>query len=123
MNKKELDISTFQDNELHLWHLDVRDYFHLDSDELLLTKLEIQRKQRFIFEKHQNLFSACRKLLKLILAAYLQCDPKKMVFDTMVHGKPYLCGLPLQFNVSHSHNYFYLDTERVFFELCLLTKS
>ena len=46
-----------------------------------------------------------RGYLRTILADYLSDDPKQLMFEKGVYGKPFLVGHALQFNVSHSADY------------------
>ena len=96
------------DNELHLWHINLLPYLQLDANDSLLNEAEKTRKNRYVFETHQQRFGACRKILKLILATYLKVDAATLVIETAEHGKPYLAGNPLKFNLSHSHDSMFL---------------
>lgn len=72
----------------------------------ILREDEQVRANRFHFAKDKRAFSLGRAYLRLILAQYLQLSPQELVFNYTSKGKPYLqnCPLPLEFNLSHSHN-------------------
>jgi 4'-phosphopantetheinyl transferase len=109
MSAKSSRATEIVPEETHVWH------FWLDAagEELgSLTKLlspdELERAERFRFEKHRTRFIAGRAVLRKILASYLGCSPARVMFDYQPAGKPQLSrtthDLPLQFNVSHSEN-------------------
>ncbi len=90
-------------NNVHVWK------FSLDlSDRTLkefwnfLSKEEKLRAQRFRFEKHRNAFLAAHAQMRYLLARYLECSVKDIRFEHNEHGKPYLPGSHIEFNLSHS---------------------
>lgn len=91
--------------QFDIWHLPLVPYADLDPYDQMLDDIEIGRKQQFVFEKHQRRFATTRKLAKIILGAYLDCQPKQIIFKILNKGKPYLDGNPLHFNISHSGEY------------------
>lgn len=108
MKNKYPIVRKLVDGDLHLWHIDTTRHFALDPIHQWLTEEERQRASRFIFEKHQQRYATCRKLSKLILASYLRCQVEDIVFETSDFGKPYIAGRPIEFNISHSHDYLFL---------------
>jgi len=96
------------DNEVHVWRA---------SSELLssrvqalqqdLSEEELERAERFHFQRHQSHFIAARGLLRTILGRYLKTEPRRLRFRYGPKGKPELAGdtssRALRFNVSHSH--------------------
>lgn len=68
----------------------------------ILSADERERANRFRFVQDKNRFIISRAMLRLHLAAYLDTDPHEIVFDHEVHGKPYIPGTSLRFNLSHS---------------------
>ncbi len=95
---------------IHLWgvRLDAGAIKRRQEWEPLLTEDELQRAQRFYFERDRHRFIMCRGGLRTILAKYCQCDPRELRFDYGPHGKPILLAPlldeSLYFNVSHSHD-------------------
>jgi 4'-phosphopantetheinyl transferase len=90
-------------NTIHLWQ------FSLLSDELfyasLLSPDEIERANRFYFERHRRRFTIARGILRQLLGQYLDCEPTLIAFDYNPQGKPSVISeIPLVFNLSHSKN-------------------
>jgi 4'-phosphopantetheinyl transferase len=72
-----------------------------------LSEEELQRAERFHFQRHRGRFIAARGLLRTILGRYLKTDPGLLRFRYGPRGKPELGGEAgrsgLCFNISHSH--------------------
>lgn len=90
-------------NDVHVWK------FSLDLPEAILNELltvlspeELQRARRFRFDRHRKAFIAAHGQMRLLLARYLQCKPDRFRFAQNEHGKPFLPGSNLEFNLSHS---------------------
>ena len=80
-------------------HGDILDRFRatLEADEL-------ERADRFYFEKHRRHFVVGRGFLREVIACYLQAKPEALRFVYGAYGKPALAGeQSLHFNMSHSH--------------------
>jgi len=102
--------STLAPGEAHLWQI------HLlgTEDEIrrgrsVLSEDEIQRADRFHFERHRSSFIVAHSALRKILSAYLNVAPQQVAFCYGPQGKPDLSG-PLEqsgikFNLSHSGDY------------------
>jgi 4'-phosphopantetheinyl transferase len=72
-----------------------------------LSADEVQRVERFRFEKHQEAFVIARGLLRVILASYLGISPKRLIFRYEPNGKPRLhpeLKSDIHFNLAHSEN-------------------
>jgi 4'-phosphopantetheinyl transferase len=71
-----------------------------------LSADELERAQRFHFERDQNSFTAARGVLRAILGSYLGVDAALVEFMYGPHGKPALAlsgaDTDLRFNLSHS---------------------
>lgn len=94
--------------EAHVWRIPLEAACtNLPSVPDILAPGEIERANRYRFEKDRRRFSACRTALRLILGRYLDCPSTAIRFATSPRGKPFLDpaahGQPLCFNVSHSH--------------------
>ena len=91
---------SLQPGEVHVWR------FELDQPVepfwSLLQPDEIDRANRFHFEKDRKHFSVARGFLRVLLGRYLQRDPNVFEFSYGANGKPALAG-SLRFNMSHSH--------------------
>ena len=68
----------------------------------ILSPDEQARAARFRFSTGRQRFTAARGLLRIILGLYLDEEPGKLKFCYATHGKPYLTGSELRFNLSHA---------------------
>src|SRR5438552_1607659 len=100
-------VPSLDPGSIHVWRVD------LDPPAEAVARLhglllpeEVERRDRFVFERHRRRFGVCRGTLRLLLGGYLGVDPKSVAFGEGARGKPFL-SLPrardLRFNVSHSH--------------------
>ncbi|MDR3477282.1 MAG: 4'-phosphopantetheinyl transferase superfamily protein [Gammaproteobacteria bacterium] len=92
-------------HEVHIWYTSV--IISVEQENILLSALspdEVARANRFRFPIHRQRFIAARGMLRNIVGAYLEVDPKVIMFDYSPRGKPYLREQALQFNVSHSQD-------------------
>ena len=94
--------------EVHVWRVS------LEQPEAVLERLratledhELERANRFYFEKHRRHFIAGRGVLRQLLAHYLNAESAALRFSYGAYGKPALNGefknSRLRFNMSHSH--------------------
>jgi 4'-phosphopantetheinyl transferase len=68
-----------------------------------LSSDEIERAERFRFERDRDHYIAARGALRAILGRYLNLDPASLAFTYGAQGKPSLPGdAELGFNLSHS---------------------
>ncbi len=102
------DSLSFETGEVHVWRVE------LTQNEDVLRRFrstlhedELQRANRFHFEKHRKHFVAGRGFLRYVLGRYLDTNPKVLRFSYSEYGKPALDGehrnSRLRFNMSHSH--------------------
>ena len=99
------------DDRVHIWRANL----NLPQEDIegligLLSADELARANKFRFAEHRNSFIASRGILRQLLANYLDLSPKNLEFGYSDRGKPLLAkanlaNIPLQFNVSHSHEY------------------
>jgi 4'-phosphopantetheinyl transferase len=95
------------DDEVHVWRaaLDVSDSY-LAALQPTLAPDEVQRAERFHFQRDRQHFIAGRALLRLILGRYLRMAPKQIPLAYTAYGKPFLASPADQgqysFNLSHS---------------------
>ncbi len=89
---------------LHLQDIHVWRYEPADSEtSIILSDDERQRAARFVFEKDQRFFAACRSALRVLLGRYLERRAEDISFVYSERGKPRVAGeSDLRFNVSHS---------------------
>jgi 4'-phosphopantetheinyl transferase len=99
----QMDLSA---NHIHVWQLDLE----VGADRLAqlratLASDEMERADRFYFERDRVRFAAGRGLLREILGHYLATPPARLAFAYNEYGKPSLSGDhtdALSFNLSHS---------------------
>jgi len=94
-------------NDVHVWS------FCLDVPVASLTRFhgilspdELERAQRFHFEKHRKRYIAGRGWLRTLLGGYLGIPPEGITFAYGEYGKPELLGKcgnqEIHFNLTHS---------------------
>jgi len=72
----------------------------------LLSDDEIDRANRFHFDKNRNEYIFARGSLRVLLSTYLQIPAKDLRFSYTEHNKPYLANpmsAVISFNVSHTN--------------------
>lgn len=91
---------------VHIWraNLDLPCQ-QIERLETFLAPDEIARANRFRFARHRRRFVVARGVLRQLIGSYLNIDPQNLTFIYGDKGKPFLdrTELPLQFNLSHSH--------------------
>lgn len=97
------------DDEVHLWHVDLAAVAEGEQRWVeMLSEDERTRAARFHFERDRQHFTATRALLRIILASYVEADPKALRFRYSDKEKPSLISERaeniVEFNVSHSGN-------------------
>lgn len=102
------DWPRLQAGDIHVWQASL-DETDAVGDRQVLSCDELERASRFRFERDSRRFIVGRARLRMILGAYLQCDPGELAFAIGPQGKPRLVAppvgeLPLHFNVSHSQD-------------------
>lgn len=87
---------------VHVWAaaLDATEWF--EPSRAVLSSEERDRAERFRFDHLQRRFVISHGFLRSVLAGYLQVQPSAILFQTGEHGKPFISGTELQFNLSHS---------------------
>jgi 4'-phosphopantetheinyl transferase len=70
-----------------------------------LCESERERAARFHFRADYDRYVAARAALRLQLGAFLECDPKSLLFQYTSHGKPFIERCGIEFNLSHSGNW------------------
>ncbi len=85
---------------------DTVDLWHIPLDTKTtgasLSGDERERAQKFRFPIHRTRFIAARHALRTVLGRYLDRTPASIRFAYGPHGKPFVSGVPLSFNLSHS---------------------
>ena len=100
--------SSLSSDEVHVWRIELdTESFRTTAWEVLLSGDEQERARRFRFSRDRIRFSTTRGLLRLVLSAYLQTDPRALCFCYSSTGKPALDSRhesSMKFNVSHSED-------------------
>jgi 4'-phosphopantetheinyl transferase len=95
------------DDEVHLWRINVMEIAGMiDAHLPVLSAEELERADRFHFEKNRKQFMVSHESLREILSRYLDLSPEEIAFGLGEQGKPNLDPVPqnsgLRFNLSHS---------------------
>ena len=98
---------TLAENQVDVWRIDLAGQgYGIHRYRCLLSQDEIQRADRFHFERHRRRFTVARAAMREILGRYTDAAPQKLVFSYGAKGKPELSGQPgkssIRFNLSHS---------------------
>jgi phosphopantetheinyl transferase len=89
------------DGEVQIWRARLDEAgSYLKRDCLSLS--EHARAARLRSRAQRELFMFARGMLRVVLGAYLDVDPARLVFDVEAGGKPVLFRRELQFNLSHA---------------------
>ena len=70
----------------------------------LLSDNEREHAERFRFEYLRRRYTIAHGFLRDLLGRYLGTPPEEIAFESGEHGKPFVPGTDLQFNLSHSEN-------------------
>jgi 4'-phosphopantetheinyl transferase len=90
--------------DVHIYHGALDPKANTDAGlEVILSADEKLRASRFHFEKNRNEYVVTRYTLRKLLGGYLNLPPDQLQFLYTQHGKPYISGSPIAFNVSHTH--------------------
>ncbi len=88
--------------EVTLFPLDDEPTLPLALARSWLSADELERAERFRFERHRDRYLRGRGMMRALLAGRLGAAPGELVFTIGEKGKPRLAGLDLGFNLSHS---------------------
>lgn len=103
--------------EVHLWQI----HQIAPDDEILrgrsvLSPEELERADRFHFDKHRRRFIVAHAAMRTILSSYLNVSPSDVAFTYGPKGKPALSAdlepSGIRFNLSHSGDYALLGVTR-----------
>ncbi|MDP3561255.1 MAG: 4'-phosphopantetheinyl transferase superfamily protein [Legionellaceae bacterium] len=98
----DIEACSLLQNRVDIWQYPLHTLWHEALD--LLSKSEVERAQRYYFDRHRRRFIVARATLRLILSRYIEnTTPKDLEFVENEYGKPQLAHYPyLHFNISHS---------------------
>jgi 4'-phosphopantetheinyl transferase len=94
-------------DEVHLWRINVMEMAGMnEAYSPVLSTGELERAERFHFNKDRKRFMVSHDSLRQLLGRYLDLTPDKIAFGFGEQGKPNLDPVPhndgLRFNLSHS---------------------
>lgn len=90
-------------NEVHLFAT-LLDDWRADTFRSLLTSDEVERAERFRFERDHARYIVGRGLLRCLLASYVGGSPGALRFRYTEYGKPQLDEAQVSFNLAHSQD-------------------
>ncbi len=98
------------DNEVHIWRTDVQQVSVelIERYRQLMSGAELERNQRYRFEKSRHCDCVTRALARTVLSHYADIAPADWTFIKGEHGKPEISpGLApaLRFNLSHTDRF------------------
>lgn len=111
---KHLNPAMISHDAIVIYSADFRD-FASDVDELnsILSLSEQQRAERLFFSDDQVNIKVSFALTKIILAEWLCCAAREIVFEYGPHGKPFCLNQHgVNFNISHSQDQFLMAVSR-----------
>lgn len=104
-------------NQVDIWRIDLAGHSNgIQQYRCLLSSDEIQRADRFHFEKDRRSFTVARAALREILSRYASLAAQDLCFVYGAKGKPELGGaaeqFEIRFNLSHSAEFALLAVTR-----------
>ncbi len=98
-----------QQNDIHFWYTQPHHCYDpvlLDSLKRLLTNEEIQRQQRYLFDKDKHDALITRAFIRDLLSRYVDKPSTDWRFSKGEKGKPEIINpeIPIRFNISHTKN-------------------
>lgn len=95
------------ENEVHVWRASLETASDTRAAlQRCLSPDEVQRANRFYFEKDRQHWIVAHGIVRTLLGTYLHIDPTEIQFGTNEYGKPSIVcpasGIHLHFNLSHS---------------------
>ncbi|WP_159788876.1 4'-phosphopantetheinyl transferase family protein [Sodalinema gerasimenkoae] len=95
-------LPTLVADQVWVWRLSLNGTQDLDSMWECLSSAERERADRYRRPGDRQGFILTRSWLRRLAGAYLGLAPEALQFQVSPHGKPFLAGSPLRFNLSHS---------------------
>jgi 4'-phosphopantetheinyl transferase len=71
-----------------------------------LNPAELERSERYRFQRDRLNYIACRAITRNVLASHLNCHPAHVDLRFSVNDKPFVPGNNLHFNIAHSREMF-----------------
>ncbi len=93
-------------HEIAVWTIDLPKFYDLaDSYILLLSQIEKEIANRFLFPHLRNHYLISHGIMRKLIASYLDQDPTQIEIKKTSFGKPFIANQSLSFNLSHSQDY------------------
>lgn len=112
------DLNKSLDNKVHIWIVDFRSQTEQVNDlEELLSADELRRANIYATRHLRDSFVIARGYLRRVLSTWVHIDAKEIKFKYSPFGKPEIDdprGNLVQFNLSHSDNYFAIAVSNYF---------
>ena len=90
-------------NTVHVWHFNqLSPALPAERLAAVLSPRESQRIDRLKQPQHKRRYLEAQAKLRVILGRYLGCPAQAIEFEYGRHGKPFLAGRELTFNLTHS---------------------
>ena len=97
----DFELST---DRIDVWQIDLTgDHNSYEKYIQYLSDDENFRLNKFKITAKRYEFSRVRSILRYLLKRYLNADPRSIKFGMSSHGKPFVIGHDISFNVTHSH--------------------
>jgi 4'-phosphopantetheinyl transferase len=95
-------VSPLEPEAVHVWSAALDDDGRVETCRQVLSDSERNRAQCFRFEHLRRRYVIAHGFLREVLGGYLGLAPAAVRFETGEHGKPFVSGAEVQFNLSHS---------------------
>lgn len=103
MNNESIQDLKIDSNVIHVWKTRHIPDEGIEPYMSVLSQRELERARKFRFDEHRNIFVKTRGLQKILIAKYLQKEPKEINIEFGSNGKPfYKNKAQLRFNASHA---------------------
>jgi 4'-phosphopantetheinyl transferase len=104
---KPNEIHIFCNNKVYIYLIFITDYIkYLQYLLKILSEEELERANKFHFEKDRRLYITAHGLQRIILTSFININPKDIIFFKNKYGKPYIKqeqnSRPIRFSLSHS---------------------
>jgi len=95
-----------ESNEIHVWKIGLNTgLVQLGQLRVLLSEDELERADRFRFERHRRHFITGRAVMRILLGRYAGMPPQALDFSYNPHGKPSVKDAgSLEFNFTNSRD-------------------
>ena len=100
--RNENQVTELEADAVHVWSAALDDAAQVEPCRAVLSAAERERAGRFHFEHLTRRYIIGRGFLRDVLGRYLGAGAAALEIETGEHGKPFVAGAEIQFNLSHS---------------------